>query len=55
MRSLNSFRDAYADDEEEGIYDKVIPAFDKGLNLTVITAGIILAVLWIMIIKGVHI
>ncbi|MCR5529467.1 MAG: hypothetical protein K6F49_09645 [Saccharofermentans sp.] len=55
MRSLNSFRDAFSDEEEEGIYDKVIPAFDKGLNLTVITAGIILAALWIMIIKGVHI
>lgn len=55
MKSLNAFHDSYSDNEEDGIYDKVIPAFDKGFNLTIVTAGIIFATLWIMLIKGVHI
>ena len=55
MRSLNAFHDSYCDTEEDGIYDQVIPAFDKGINLTIVIAGLAFAVLWIMLIKGVHI
>lgn len=55
MRSLNAFHDSYSDSEEDGIYDQVIPAFDKGFNLTIVTSGILFSVLWIMLIKGVHI
>lgn len=55
MKNLNAFHDSYCDEEENRMYDQVIPAFDKSLNLTIIVAGIVFATIWIMLIKGVHI
>lgn len=55
MKNLNAFHESYSDSEEDSVYDQVIPAFDKGINLTIVVAGIFFATLWIMLIKGVHI
>lgn len=55
MKSLNAFNESYSDSEEDGIYDQVIPAFDKSINLTIVVAGLVFAILWVMLLKGVHI
>ena len=54
MKTLNSFYDSFTDDEEDSRYDNSIPAFDKGINLTIIVSGAIFFTLWILMLKGVH-
>ncbi len=54
MRSLDSFYGTYTDEEDEKILDASIPAFDKGINLTIIVSGALFLTMWILVCKGVH-
>lgn len=54
MKSLDSFYGTYTDEEEEKALDEAIPAFDKGINLTIIISGALFMTMWILVCKGVH-
>jgi len=54
IRIFDSFAGSVRYEIDESVYDTTIPPFERSINLALITTALIFIVLWILVIKGVH-